>query len=311
MAKYIVKRLIYALFVLLGVITVVFFLTRLTGNPVALLLPIDASTEQVEALTRAYGFDKPVYEQFFIYLGKLAQGDFGTSVRYNEPTLNLIMERMPATLKLAGSALGFSMLLSIPIGIIAALNPKSFIDRAIMSLAMVGQALPVFWVGILLILIFSVNLGWLPTNGYGDGQFKYMIMPVVTLGLHFVSLVARLLRSSLIEVMGTDYIRTAKAKGLLPNMVLIGHALKNSLLPVVTVVGLQVGGLLGGSVVTESIFAWPGVGQLIVNSISNRDFPVVQTAVIFLASTFVLVNLAVDLIYMLIDPRISYETEDR
>lgn len=304
MVKYIIKRLLYAVFVLFGVATIVFFIARLTGDPIAIMLAPDAPQEQVDALRVAMGFDKPLIEQYYIYIGKLLRLDLGESIRYFEPTFGLIVERMPATLKLAGSAMLFALVLAIPAGVIAALKRGTIIDQGIMAIIMAGQAMPVFWIGILMIMLFSVKLHWLPTGGYGGIEF--LILPAIALGMRFMALIARLLRSSLIEVMNADYIRTAKAKGLKSKRVIVKHALRNSLLPVVTVIGLQMGALLGGSVVTETVFAWPGVGQLLVQAITYRDFPLVQATIIMLAAVFVLINLAVDILYAFIDPRISY-----
>lgn len=306
MLKYILKRLLYAVFVLWGVATIVFFLVRLTGDPIAIMLPPDATQEQIDQLTATFGLDKPYLEQYVRYLQNLLQLNFGYSLRYYQPVFGLIMERMPATIKLAGTAMLFALLLAIPAGIIAALKRGSVLDQGIMALLMVGQSMPVFWVGILMIMFFSVRLGWFPTGGYGDGGLRYVFLPAVALGMHYMALTARLLRSSLIGVMNTDYVRTARAKGLIPKKVITRHALQNALLPTVTVIGLQIGGLLGGSIVTETVFAWPGVGQLLVQSISFRDFPMIQACVILLAGVFILVNLLVDILYVFIDPRISF-----
>ncbi|TVY00304.1 ABC transporter permease [Paenibacillus cremeus] len=305
MLSYILRRCFYAIFVLFGVATVVFFITRLTGDPVTIMLPPDASVAQIESLRKQLGFDKPVIEQFGIYLYHLLQFNLGQSLKYGEPTVRLIAERLPATIELATASLLFSLIVAIPAGIISAIKRNSSAEYGIMTLVLIGQSMPVFWVGILLILLFSVELHWFPTGGIGG--VKHLVLPAVALGLHLMALVTRLLRSSLIQSVNSDYIRTARAKGLLPRTVIGKHALRNSLLPVVTVVGLEIGALLGGSVVTETIFAWPGVGQLLVQSIYNRDFPLVQGAVILLAGLFVLINLLVDLCYVFIDPRIQYK----
>lgn len=306
MLKYILKRLLYAVFVLWGVATIVFFLVRLTGDPIAIMLPPDASEEQLAQLTATFGLDKPYLEQYFKFLENLLHFNFGYSLRYYQPVFGLITERIPATLKLAGSAMAFALIFAIPAGIVAALKRGKFVDQGIMAVLMVGQSMPVFWVGILMIMLFSVRLGWLPTGGYGDGGLRYILLPAVALGMHYMALTARLLRSSLIEVLNADYIRTARAKGLLPKKVITKHAMQNALLPTITVIGLQIGGLLGGSIVTETVFAWPGVGQLLVQSISFRDFPMIQACVILLAGVFILVNLLVDILYVFVDPRISF-----
>lgn len=306
MIKYIAKRLLYSIVVIWGVATIVFFITRLTGDPVSIMVSPDASQEQIDAIRKTMGFDRSLAEQYVIYLKNLIHLDFGTSIRYRASAFDLIAERLPATMRLAGVALVMSLAIAIPVGTFSAWKRGTAIDQGIMALAMAGQAMPVFWVGILMIMLFSVKLGWFPTGGYGDGNLKYLILPAIALGLRLTALVARLLRSSLIEVMGADYIRTAKSKGMLEKQAIWKHAFRNSMLPVVTVIGLQMGSLLGGSVVTETVFAWPGVGQLLVQSITNRDFPVVQAAIIMLAGVFIMINLAVDILYIFIDPRISY-----
>jgi peptide/nickel transport system permease protein len=303
--SYILRRCLYAIFVLFGVATVVFFITRMTGDPVAIMLPPDATVEQMEELRIELGMDKPLLTQYGIFIWDLLHFDLGESLRYDDSTLKLILERLPATLQLASTSLIIALLVSIPAGIISALKQGSLFDRLIMSFVLIGQSFPVFWVGILLILFFSVSLGLLPTGGIGG--WEHLILPAFALGLHMMALITRLLRSSLIEVLSSDYIRTARAKGLLSFKVIAKHALRNSLLPVVTIVGLQVGALLGGSVVTEMVFAWPGVGQMIIQAINFRDFPLVQTAIILLAGIFVLINLIVDLLYVVIDPRIQYK----
>ncbi len=305
MLKYILKRLLYAVFVLFGAATIVFFLARMTGDPISIMLPPDATQEQVNRLTAQFGLDQPILQQYVIFLGNLLRLDFGYSLRYFQPVFGLIVERLPATLKLAGAALGFALIVAIPAGIIAALKRNTIVDQGIMALIVMGQAMPVFWVGMLMIMLFSVQLRWLPTGGYGG--LRYLVLPAIALGMHYMALTARLLRSSLIEVLGTDYVRTARAKGVMPKKVITGHALRNSMLPTVTVIGLQIGGLLGGSVVTETVFAWPGVGQLLIQSINARDFPMIQACIILLAGVFVLVNLIVDILYMFIDPRITYK----
>jgi peptide/nickel transport system permease protein len=303
--SYILRRCFYAVFVLFGVATVVFFITRLTGDPVSIMLPPDATDAQHEALRHSLGLDKPLVEQYGIYLLHLLQFDLGESLRYGDPTLRLIAERMPATMQLAGAALVFSLIIAVPAGIVSALKRGTAIESGVMSFVLVGQSMPVFWVGILFILLFAVHWKLFPTGGIGGWQ--HLVLPAVALGLHLMALVTRLLRSSLLEALGSDYIRTARAKGLRSRVVIAKHALRNCLLPVITVVGLEVGSLLGGSVVTETVFAWPGVGQLLVQSIYHRDFPLVQAAIILLAGVFVIVNLVVDILYAVIDPRIQYK----
>ncbi|WP_274652062.1 ABC transporter permease [Paenibacillus humicola] len=305
MIAYILRRLFYAIFVLFGVATVVFFITRLTGDPVSIMLPPDATVEQEAQLRAALGLDHSLLEQYGIYLKDLLHLDLGESLRYQQPTIQLIGERLPATLQLAGASLIFSLIIAIPAGILSAVKRGKAADKGIISLVLIGQSIPVFWMGIVLVLLFAVELHWLPTGGIGG--WKHLILPAIALGLHLMALVTKLLRSSLIETRGSDYIRTARAKGLMPGKVMAKHALRNALLPVITVVGLEIGSLLGGSVVTESVFAWPGVGQLLVQAIYNRDFPLVQGALILLAGIFVLINLLVDICYVFVDPRIELE----
>lgn len=304
MVSYIVRRCLYAIFVLFGVATIVFCLTRLTGDPVAIMLPPDATVQQINAFRAALGLDRPWLTQYTIYMSNLLRFDFGESLRYHAPALGLILERLPATIQLASAALILSLIVAIPGGILAALKRGTWIEQGIMVFILFGQAMPVFWMGILFIIVFSVNLRWFPTGGYGD--WKYLVLPAVALGLRLMALVARLLRTSLIQVLNSDYIRTARAKGMLPFTVVTKHALRNSLLPVVTIVGLEIGYLLGGSVVCETVFAWPGVGQLLIAAITHRDFPLVQAIIILLAFAFVVINLAVDILYVFIDPRIQY-----
>jgi peptide/nickel transport system permease protein len=267
------------------------------------MLPPDATAEQADKLRHALGFDKSLLQQYGIYLLNLLHLDLGVSLRYGGPTVQLIVERLPATLQLAGAALFFSLIIAIPAGIISAIKRGSMVERGVMTLVLIGQSMPVFWMGILLILLFSVRMKIFPTGGIGS--WLHLVLPAVALGLQLMALVTKLLRSSLIETLSADYIRTARAKGLLPQTVISKHALRNGLLPVITIVGLEIGTLLGGSVVTETVFAWPGVGQLLVQAIYNRDFPLVQAALILLAGIFVLINLLVDICYVFIDPRIE------
>lgn len=304
MLTYIIRRLLYAVFVLFGVATVVFFIARMTGDPVSIMLPPDATIEQEQGLRASLGLDLPLIQQYLIFLGNLLKLDFGMSLRYDLPALKLILERMPATMQLGGAAMIFSLVIAVPAGIITAVKKGKFSEKIIMSTVILLQSIPVFWVGLLLVLVFSITLKILPTGGVGGPL--YIVLPAIALGTHLLALVTRLLRSSLGEALDSDYVRTAKAKGLLSKMVVGKHALRNSLLPVVTVIGLEVGALLGGSVVTETVFAWPGVGQLLIQSIYNRDFPLVQAIIIILAGIFVLVNLIVDILYVIIDPRIKY-----
>ncbi|MFZ4451634.1 ABC transporter permease [Salibacterium aidingense] len=305
MTSYILRRCFYSIFVMIGVATVVFFIARITGDPVAIMLPPDATVEQENQLRASLGLDQPLMQQYGIFMWNLLQFDLGESLRYGESSLSLIIARMPATIQLGAAAMVFALAVAVPAGIIAAVKRGTVIEKAVISFVVFLQSVPVFWVGLLLVLVFSITLKVLPTGGVGGPL--YIILPAITLGTHLLALVTRMLRSSLIESLESDYVRTARAKGLLPKMVVGRHAFRNSLLPVVTIVGLEIGALLGGSVVTETVFAWPGVGQLLIQSIYNRDFPLVQAIIIILAGIFVLVNLIVDILYVVIDPRIKYK----
>jgi len=303
---YILKRLIRSLLVLLAVSLTVFILVRMIpGDPVRLMVSIEASDEDVERFRHQLGYDKPIYYQYFIYLGNIVKGDLGTSLRARRPVSEMIIERMPATIELALAATIISVLIAVPLGTMAAYMRGTAFDRIFMFLTMIGQSMPIFWLGILLIILFSVQLGWLPTSG--RGSFSQLILPSVTLSTFFMALIARMTRSSVLEVLGQPYILTAVAKGLKNHVILFVHTIRNALIPVVTVLGLQIGTLLGGSVITETIFAWPGVGRLAVSAIYNRDYPLIQGTVLISAATFVIVNLLVDLSYLILDPKIKYQ----
>jgi peptide/nickel transport system permease protein len=302
---FVARKALHTLFVAVGVVTLVFAALRLSGDPAATMLPGDASIEELRDLRRALGLDQPLWAQYLGFLGSAATGDFGVSFRHQQPALPLVLERLPATLELAGASLLLAVIVAMPLGILAALYRGRALDMGAMAFAVVGQATPYFWMGIMLILIVSVELGWLPTSGRGGWQ--RLVLPAVTLGTHFAAVLARLTRTSMLEVLGQQFVTTARAKGLSELSVVLGHALKNAAVPVVTLIGLQFGTLLGGAVVTETIFAWPGVGRLAVQSIFVRDYPVVQAGVFVLALTFVAINLAVDLLYGLLDPRIRRE----
>ena len=304
MRSYLLRRLWQAVLVLFGVSVVVFLILHLTGDPAALLLPPDASAEDVARFRKAMGFDDPVFVQYVRFLRGALRGDFGESVRHGEPAMHLVLERLPATFELAGAGLLLALCLAIPAGIISAVKRNTPIDYVSTVVALLGQAMPTFWLGIMLILVFSVRLNWLPSSGRGD--FQHLILPAVTLGLFTTARITRLTRSGMLEVLGQDYIRTARAKGVSERPVVWKHALKNASIPIVTIVGIELGTLLGGSVITETIFAWPGVGRLSVQAIFNRDYPVVQAAVFILASTFVFLNFLVDVAYTWLDPRIRF-----
>jgi peptide/nickel transport system permease protein len=302
MLGYAVRKLLHTMFVALGVVTLVFAALRLSGDPAATMLPGDASVEELAALRRTLGLDQPLYVQYVQFVGGALQGDFGTSFRHQQQALPLVLERLPATLELALAALVLAVAIALPLGILAAMYRGRFPDLLAMGFAVIGQATPFFWMGIMLILVVSLQLGWLPTSG--RGRLAHLILPAVTLATHFAAVLARLTRTSMLEVLGQNYVVTARAKGLPERTVILAHALKNAAVPVATLIGLQFGTLLGGAVVTETIFAWPGVGRLAVQSIFVRDYPVVQAGVFVLALTFVAINLIVDLLYGYLDPRI-------
>jgi len=302
MKTYLARRLLQSLLVLFGVSFVVFFILHLTGDPALVLLPPDASAEDVQRFREAMGFNDPFIVQYGRFLSGALRGDFGQSVRHGEPAFDLVVERMPATFELAGAALGVALVLAIPAGIISAVRRNTMLDYVSTIVALLGQSMPTFWLGIMLILVFSVQFNLLPSSGRGG--LAHLILPAITLGLFTTARITRLTRSGMLEALNQDYIRTARAKGVGGPPVIWKHALKNAAIPIVTIVGIELGTLLGGSVITETIFAWPGVGRLSVQAIYNRDYRVVQAAVFLLSTTFVLVNLVVDMLYTYLDPRI-------
>jgi peptide/nickel transport system permease protein len=302
MTVFLFRRLLQSLVVLLGVSFVVFFILHLTGDPALVLLPPEATAEDIRRFREAMGFNDPFLVQYGRFLAGALRGDFGQSIRHGEPAFDLVMERMPATFQLSGAALLIALCLAVPAGIVSAVRRNSVIDYFSTVVALLGQSMPTFWLGIMLILLFSVQFSVLPSSGRGG--IEHLVLPAITLGLFTTARIARLTRSGMLEVLNQDYIRTARAKGMSNPPVVWKHALKNAAIPIVTIIGIELGTLLGGSVITETIFAWPGVGRLSVQAIYNRDYPVVQAAVFLLATTFVLVNLFVDVIYTYLDPRI-------
>jgi ABC-type dipeptide/oligopeptide/nickel transport system permease component len=292
--------------VLLGALVISFVILRvIPGDPAVMMLSDLATPDEIERVRNSLGVDQSIWVQFGIYVKQVATGDFGVSYRSQMPALGLVLAYLPATLQLAAAALLITIVVAIPLGAIAALRRGSGIDNMLSGFALIGQSVPVFWLGIMLILVFSVQYRLLPTSGHGG--LEHLILPAVTLAAAQVALVARIMRSSMLEVVRQDYIRTARAKGLSEWAVVLRHALRNALAPVVTVLGLQVGTLLGGAIITETVFAWPGAGNLLVNSIGARDYPVVQAMIVISALVFVVTNLIVDIIYVLLDPRVSYD----
>ncbi len=305
MSAYILRRLVLAVPTLVGVTLVVFALIRLVpGDPARLVLGLQASEEEVQRLRVQLGLDQPLPVQYARFLARLLQGDLGRSVVTGEPVLREIGARLPATVQLAVASTVVATLAGVAAGVVSATRQSSWWDYAVMTVALFGISLPVFWLGLMLMLLFSVHLRWLPAGGYGTPA--HLVLPTVTLAAFSVAIIARMTRSSLLEVLHQDYVRTAWAKGLSSRAVVLRHALKNALIPVVTVIGLQFGGLLGGAILTETVFAWPGMGRLLVGAIVARDYPVVQGTVLVFAALFTLVNLAVDVLYAYVDPRIHY-----
>ncbi len=303
MTHYIFRRLALSLFVLLGVSVVVFGLVHLApGDPARLMLYDTAPEEEVQAMRKTLGLDQPLYLQYWLFLSNALRGDLGRSLYYKQSTLRIILEHLPATVELTFAALIISLAVAVPMGILSAVRRDTVWDYAGMLLATIGQATPVFWLGLMFILLFSVQWTLLPSSGRGG--IDNLIMPSVTLGAPLMALVTRLVRSGMLDILGEDYIRTARAKGLTEQLVVYRHALRNMLIPLVTVVGLQLGALLGGAVITETIFAWPGVGRLVVTAITARDYPLVQAATLLVSVYFVAINLLLDVLYVYIDPRI-------
>lgn len=305
MARHILARLGHGVFVTLGVLTIVFVLLHLTGDPTYLFVPVGASTEEIRNIQHQLGLDLPLSEQYVNFMRGALKGDLGTSLRYNQPVLGLVLERFPATMKLAFMALAVMLVISVPLGVVSAVRFNSTFDRLATGLALLGQSMPTFWFGIVLILVFGVSLRWLPTSG--SAGWQSLVLPGLTLGGYTAGLTTRMVRSCLLEVLGQDYIRTARAKGLAERVILYKHALKNAALPVITIVGYQLSTLIGGALVTEQIFGYPGMARLAMQAISNRDFPVVQAFVVVSAVTVLITNLLVDLLYVLVDPRLSYD----
>ncbi|WP_299431761.1 nickel ABC transporter permease [uncultured Meiothermus sp.] len=306
MTTYILRRLLIVVPTLLGVLLAVFLMVRLApGDPAQLLAGEFATPETLADIRERFGLDQPWYAQLGIYIVNVFQGDLGESVRTRQPVTHELANFFPNTLKLTLAAMLVALLIGIPAGIISAIRPGTAIDLLVMLGALIGVSMPVFWFGLMAILIFSVQLGWFPVAG--TGTIWHLVLPAITLGTSTAAILARMTRSAMLEVLSQDYIRTARAKGLAGRVVVFKHAMRNALIPVVTITGLQFGGLLEGAVITETVFAWPGIGRLLVDSILARDYPVVQGAVLLIAVAFILINLVVDLLYGVIDPRIRYD----
>ena len=303
MGAFIIRRILQSVIVILGVIVITFVISRVLGDPVALLLPPEATPEQRAYLTKDLGLDRPLYVQLVVYVSKVVRGDFGLSFRHNEPAMKLLLGRIPASLYLSLVATCISICIAIPLGIVSAIKRGTIFDQIGMTLALLGQSIPAFWAGIMMILLFAVKLGWFPPSGYGGPN--HVILPAVTLAFFFTAATARLTRSSILDVLDMDYVRYARLKGVPEFVVIMRHVLRNSFITILNIVALQLGLLLGGAVITEFIFSWPGIGRLSLDAIYNRDFPVIQATVVVAASFFVVINLLVDIIYSATDPRVS------
>jgi peptide/nickel transport system permease protein len=307
--RFIARRLILLIPVVFGVTLLVFFVVHTApGDPIKLKLGDRYQAEQAEYYRQKYGLDKPVPVQYVLWLGHVLRGDLGRSIFTNEPVLRMITDRAPTTITLAVGTMFVALVISIPLGILAATHKDSWFDNVSRVLSMLGMSLPVFWLGLILIIVFALWIPIFPPGGsvreYG---LKAIVLPSITLGVAFAALITRMMRSTMIEVFGEDYVRTARAKGLSERSVQYRHAFRNAAIPVLTVVGLQFGTILGGAVLTETIFSLPGLGRLLVDSVTRRDFPVIQGGVLFISLIFVLSNLAVDVLYVIIDPRITYK----
>ncbi len=305
MRRYLAGRFAWSVLAIWGVVSLVFVILRLSGDPAAVLLSPQGTREEYEALRRSLGLDRGLPAQYGLFAWRSLRGDFGTSFQFGVPALGVVLERLPATARLAAGATALILLGALPLGVLAAVFRNSWIDYASSTVALLGQAAPNFWLGFMLILLFAVDLRWLPTSGAGSPW--HLVLPAVTLALQPVAKLARLIRSQMLEVLTTNYVRTARAKGLTPARVTFVHALKNASLAVVTVLGLDIGYLLGGAIIVETVFSWPGMGRLVIEAINNRDFPVVQAAVVVIAVFVVVINVAVDLISAVLDPRIRLQ----
>jgi peptide/nickel transport system permease protein len=304
--RFLVRRLALTLPVLLGVATLVFALIHLIpGDPAQAMLGETASEEDVQALRQRLGLDRPLVEQYGSFLAGVARGDLGTSLRTNEPVASAIIDRLPATLELAAAAMLVAIGVAIPLGIIAAVKRGTFVDHIATTLALSGISIPNFWLGPLLAILFAVELGWLPVSG--RGTFAHLVLPAISLGAALAAILARMTRASLLEELREPYVQAALARGASRARAVLRHGFRNSLIPVVTIVGLQFGAVLTGAVITETIFAWPGVGRLLIQSIGFRDYPLVQGCILFIATTYVAMNLVTDLVYGVLDPRIRYD----
>lgn len=300
--RFLAYRLVRLIFALWAVVTVVFVVMRLSGDPVPLLLPPDAPIAEMERLRHEMGLDRPIYVQYGVFINQALQGDFGRSIHFRVSAIRVAWERVPATLELSLAAFLCAILVAVPAGVFSAIRRGSIADHLVMGVALIGQAAPTFYIGIMLILVCSLWMGLFPTSGRGD--WRQLVLPAITLGAFAMASIARITRSAVLEILRADFIRTARAKGVPEFWTLAKHTMRNAAVPIVTIVGLQLGNMLGGAVVTETIFSWPGIGRLAIQSIFNRDYPVVQSCVFLTAAVFVVLNFLVDLTYGVLDPRI-------
>ncbi|MCW1931422.1 ABC transporter permease [Pararhodobacter zhoushanensis] len=304
MLNYILKRLGLAAITIFGVLLLIFVAARASGDVTLLMLPQDATDEMIAAFRAQHGLDQPVIVQFWQFLMGMLSGDFGTSLRYQRPAIEVILQRLPATLELTLSAFGLALVLGVTLGMLSAYWRGSLFDRVIRVVAIMLQSMPGFWIAIMAILVFAVTLGWLPTSGRSG--FLSLIMPAVTLATFPLSGILRMTRSSILETIESEYVKFLRIKGVPESTILWRHALRNALIPVIALCGLQLGNLMGGAVITETIFNWPGLGSLMIESFVSRDYPVIQVGVLFIATLLILLNLAVDLLFCVVDPRIRY-----
>ena len=302
MGRYLLRRVLHGVVVLLGVSVIVFLLMHLGGDPVAVLLPLDAPPEQVAAFRQEMGFDRPLPVQYALFLSRAIRGDFGYSYHYRTDALSIVLERMPATLKLTAAAMAIALAVAIPAGILSALKQGSVLDMVVRVSVLLGQAVPGFWLALVLIMVFGVKLRWLPVSG-AEG-WRSIVLPAIVTGSFSMATVTRLLRCNLVETMAETYIQVARGKGVPENLIVTRHALKNAAIPTITVIGLQMGWLLGGAVISEAVFGYPGMGRLAVTAIGYRDVPVIQSFVAIMAIIVVTINLGVDILYSWADPRI-------
>lgn len=302
--RFVIERLMQALLTMLLLSVIVFGLSRLSGDPVNLMAPMEASAEDIERIRASLGLDRPLIVQYWYFVTNALQGDFGRSIKWDRSAAEMLLERFPATMWLSLASMALALVLALPVGIWSAVRRDTWFDSGGKVVALIGQSMPTFWFGILLILIFSLYLGWLPTSGYGLDE--HIILPTIALGLFVAASIMRVTRSAMLDALEADYVRTARSKGVPEWRVIMVHALKNGAIPILTITALQAATILRGAVVTETVFAWPGIGKIAIDAVYGRDFPLVQAAVLLMGMIFLVVNFVVDMLYVLLDPRISY-----